>query len=783
MFPTAVPKPILSSADKIAIYLCSIIHMPSSEIASRFDRSPRYINIVIANKKREIPDLGKAMGIFFDVLLKNTAAEADATEEETIIRGEPEYRCQGITPQEMAVQASRYQRLNGKLKNAKLEIARLRRIIEDHRGQTQPPIFEGDDPGASSTDTEVTPSIIDEMLRLTSVPKNQRRYSDDFYRFAFIFASLSPRAYRYARKQLILPAPSSLGRHFGATVHDMKQNLTQLKYVHRTLEAFLEAKNPECDRIVATIGVDAFAFRLFLKQIVSLKKLQDSLSEAQIRALAPILEDKQILAAISEDQTCVEFDENIDSVGFERPEDVTQDKIDALFDMYNNCFIYVLLPLNKDLPTITLHLAPARCGMAKEEHLQTLKELAIICSNYNIEAQFMSVDGDSGWNCVFQEMFEVTSENFKYPLTELALRTQKTCSSQEKFMAVADLLHLVKRARARYIDHVIQVVATDEQSQTDYAHVCDVLGLGLVLSDRSQLGKMRDFYPIDMFSLHNVLLLIDNECFGDAYYFMAYTLLLLVIRVPFFQMEFRLKLLNVAYLMFGHVYCDILNADKSSNDSKSASRPPQRPQPDRNLVTFAEVSTLQRIFCTIVSYAAGFQLLPDRLRTDALGTHIVEEKIGQARQGMDNRWTRILSVISRNLVRSLMLAADGTDLHSSARLKTAGCCLDDHADVAIEEFDPFLVVQVMWRLQSSTSRQEQSFITSFQVVKTWLSQITDVLHKRESEIGKMWLPNPSANASIMARLIQASKRVDIAGVIVSEEHTAAGSGPLQIENK
>ena len=558
MFPTAVPKPMLSSADKIAIYMCSIIDMPSSEIASRFDRSPRYINIVIANKKREIPDLGKAMSIFFGVLLKNTAAEADSSEEERILRGEPEYRCQGITPQEMAVQASRFQRLKGKLKNAKLEIARLRSVIEDYRRQTQPPIFEGANPGASSTDTEVTPSIIDEMLRLTSVPKNQRRYSDEFYRFSFIFASLSPRAYRYARKHLILPAPSSLGRHFGATVHDMKQNLTQLKYVHRTLEAFLEAKNPECERIVATIGVDAFAFRLFLKQIVSLKKLQDSLSEAQIRALAPILEDKQILTAISEDQTCVELDESIDSVGFERPEDVTQDKIDALFDMYNNCFIY---------------------------------------------------------------------------------------------------------------------------------------------------------------------------------------------------------------------------------DSKSGSRPPQRPQADRNLVTFAEVSTLQRIFCTIVSYAAGFQLFPDGLRTDALGTHIVEEKIGQARQGMDNRWTRILSVISRNLVRSLMLAADGTDLHSSARLKTAGCCLDDHADVTIDEFDPFLVAQVMWRLHSSTSRQEESFITSFQVVKTWLSQINDVLHKRASEIGKMWPPNPSANASIMARLIQASKRADIASVIVSEEQTVAGSGLLHIENK
>ena len=365
----------------------------------------------------------------------------------------------------------------------------------------------------------------------------------------------------------------------------------------------------------------------------------------------------------------------------------------------------------------------------------------------------------------FREMFDVFSPHFRTPLPDPALDTYNYCCKHDVHMTVSDLLHLVKRARARYLSHDIQVLLSDTTAKTDYQRACQLLNVGSALSDTSQLGKMRDFYPIKLFTLDNVLTLLDNACFSDAYYFLAFALLLLVIRVPFFQIQMRIKLLEASYLMFGNVYDDMTqerdegssNSDEKDCDTQVAK---QKQRNGSNLVTFCEMSTLQKILCTIVSYCAAFQLFSEVLRTDSLGTHIVEQKIGQARQGMDNRWTKILSTISHSVLRSLMLSAEGIQLGSSARLKTCGCCLDSNGNMTIEEFDPLLVSQVMWHSLSEPARTADCFSPSFEKVRSWLKVISKTLEERSAEIGKMWAPSQTTNSGIMSRLINTRKDLD-----------------------
>ena len=135
-------------------------------------------------------------------------------------------------------------------------------------------------------------------------------------------------------------------------------------------------------------------------------------------------------------------------------------------------------------------------------------------------------------------------------------------------MAVGDLLHLLKRARARYINHEIHVFLGDEAAKTNYQNACEILDAGPALYDKSQLGKMRDFYPIQLFTIENVLILLADQSFPDAYYFLAFTLLLLVIRVPFFQMDFRLKLLEASFRMFRKVYNNIVRTPKRKPETR-----------------------------------------------------------------------------------------------------------------------------------------------------------------------------------------------------------------------
>lgn len=234
--------------------------------------------------------------------------------------------------------------------------------------------------------------------------------------------------------------------------------------------------------------------------------------------------------------------------------------------------------------------------------------------------------------------------------------------------------------------------------------------------------------------------------------FISFRTLLLVIRVPFFRMDFRLQLLSVAYGLFSHVYKDIVTMTEKPKDQ----RVPQRYFAECKYITFAEVATIERILCTMASYASAFQLHTDDLRTDALGTHIVEQRIGQSRQGSDSRWERILSLFAQGAIRSLFLEEDDLKPYIHGRLKNAGCRLDGRGDVFIEEFNPTLFCRVFINSLTKAGRTPKEFLGSLGQVTCWLSELDEVLTKRRDEIGKMWLPSPAANCSITARLIKSS---------------------------
>ena len=78
------------------------------------------------------------------------------------------------------------------------------------------------------------------------------------------------------------------------------------------------------------------------------------------------------------------------------------------------------------------------------------------------------------------------------------------------------------------------------------------------LRDKSKIGRMRDFYPIQLFTMENVARLLKEKLYADVFYLAPHTLLLLVLRVPFFKIEFRMKLLNASYLLFYEIYSDLL---------------------------------------------------------------------------------------------------------------------------------------------------------------------------------------------------------------------------------
>jgi hypothetical protein len=74
--------------------------------------------------------------------------------------------------------------------------------------------------------------------------------------------------------------------------------------------------------------------------------------------------------------------------------------------------------------------------------------------------------------------------------------------------------------------------------------MAETLGPILLLTDESQIGKMRDVYPILIFRFEIILMLITTGKFGEAAMLLPMTLLLNSMRVDLFSCRTRKDLLH-----------------------------------------------------------------------------------------------------------------------------------------------------------------------------------------------------------------------------------------------
>ena len=742
------PGARLTLSDLIAIAFCHNSGMKSKAISEHFPVSDRHIRRLVAAFPEAHPEIHGAICLYNRVMASHTFIDSDVMNEDEAPMDES--ADQQFLALDYARQKAVTRRLKANVKALKLRVARLsaiRRKAELEKAELENADRDADDEGDQCV-AESMP-ILHEMMMLSEVHPNGRRYSDSMMRFAYSLMTYSPTGYKFMRKVLILPSRS---QRYSCAVQRMKQSLTNIEESYHLLENFKSfGQGP---KVVCALGVDAFSFRLFLRRSSPLEEVRKRLTPEQLRVLSPILEDKELMAIDTTDDS--DSEEESDEYLADPFNDLTQENVNKLFDSYNSCFTYVVMPLNSQLPCLNIHLEPCSSGSANDSTVDVLERVIQKCEMYNIDVALIAADGDRGWNRKFDRVFEVLEKHPYTSLGDLSLDVYELCRNDGVPLAVTDLLHYVKAARSRYIDHKIAVTLGNVEVQTSCEMAEDVLNVGLAISDRSQLGRMRDFYPLQLFTIKNVLLLLSNDMYADAYYFLPHAILLLVVRCPFFRMDFRMQLLTIAYLLFCEVYTDLSSHSRNMSEKTSTMKATQRQSKFTDIRTFAEISSIRLILCTIVAFGAAFQLHSHDLRTDALGTHIVEQRIGLGRKDGDARWERILSRFSTSALRTLFQELDQIDVGVSKRLKVAGCRLSEEGDWTIDDFDVDLFSWVMVHSLSEAGRAEESFPLGMERVIIWLSMIQDVLNERQSEIGQVWMPNPAANSAIMARLMQST---------------------------
>lgn len=164
--------------------------------------------------------------------------------------------------------------------------------------------------------------------------------------------------------------------------------------------------------------------------------------------------------------------------------------------------------------------------------------------------------------------------------------------------------------------------------------------------------------------------------------------------------------------------------------------------------TIAEEPYIVRMIHTSIALAIALRHGPRFVRMDALGTHLVENRIGNARAGCnDPRWSRILSNCSLAEVRRELAKKHSFVMNVSKRVNHGGAKVDTYGTdglVLPEGWQPNLIVQLF----VDSLKGDGSVSGDLECFANALAEIAKSISKPAPGS-----PSDVANSSIMARNI------------------------------
>ena len=493
-------------------------------------------------------------------------------------------------------------------------------------------------------------TVIDEMRSLSCINKHNRRFSERLLDIAQLLYSLSPRCYRVLRQIFILPTQSTLYCHYGPRVREIQECLTDVSKIDGAIAEIAASMKEENEKIF-TLAVDAFAFRSFSGQTLP--------------------------------SVCIEPDPADSSTSIPE-EDQT----------LSNGFMFLIIPLSTNYKAKLIHIATRRSGNydgSIDEIVSLIKEMMV---KHGLKLFFKATDGDRFLTKEHARFFDdfICSMPPGCPFWLITDRIYELLQSTSMTMPIADPLHFSKNARSRLLKHPIVLQhCQDNRHTTNLEQIRHVLGLGKALEDRSPLGAMRDAYVTELFHLRNVAELLKHGCVADAFLLLPYSAIFAAIFEPTLRNDSRLFFIEVAYRCYWHFLTESPKILESPHvHAKFRTGVSQA-------TTIAEEPYIVRMIHTSIALAIALRHGPRFVRMDALGTHLVENRIGNARAGCnDPRWSRILSNCSLAEVRRELAKKHGFVMNVSKRVNDGGAKVDTCSSNGLElpeGWQPNLIVQ------------------------------------------------------------------------------------------
>ena len=297
--------------------------------------------------------------------------------------------------------------------------------------------------------------------------------------------------------------------------------------------------------------------------------------------------------------------------------------------------------------------------------------IAKLCREMNVKVFFAATDGDRHLGPYHEAFYAEHVQHHVNDFLYLIGNIYEKLLENNEVMPIADPLHFAKNLRGKLLDHKIAVIGEREFLSTTAKALNEVLDLGMVLLDISNLGRMRDFYVTSLFTLNNVCRLMHAKHYHSALLLLPYACIFTVLYARNLKGTTRLFLTNLAYNVF------LVLSEEASSLVKSFKSVKYRYTRGTDAIVFAEPDFVKRMLHTCLALGIAVNYGPKSTRLDAVGTHLVENAIGIARTVSNScQFPRIVSAFANSELRKTLAREVGLTLYVSRRINDGGAKID-----------------------------------------------------------------------------------------------------------
>ena len=286
-----------------------------------------------------------------------------------------------------------------------------------------------------------------------------------------------------------------------------------------------------------------------------------------------------------------------------------------------NVYVFQIIPLDFNIEPTVANLTFVPSGSSPDKIPRIYTNIAKALANLNIFAKFKATDGDTKFDSIHSIFYDevVATRRNSGDTFDQILEDIKDLTG----IPVSDFLHLLKCARSHLLNHLILLIP-ELLITINVELFKNATGLKDEFDDLSTHGRMKDSYPLNIFSWTTYIKLMHEQRYDAAFYILPFVYMSEAIRGVNTSVKEKLNFLKGAYDLFTF-HLDNVEKYGSNKYFPSKYRSPAVG------TLFGDKVYIKRCINTCIALGIALKMKTPRLGMERVSTHLLECYFGYMR--------------------------------------------------------------------------------------------------------------------------------------------------------